>query len=389
MNRRERVLAALNHKEPDRVPFDLGGTRVTGIQARAYEKLRQFLGLPEKEIRIIDIYQQLAQVDDDVMETLGVDVRNISPHSSADFVSDIKDAVDSDYIRFYDEYHIGWRMPKDNGLYYDMFDHPLGGDIKEGDVDDYQLPDPLHPSRYANLREAARRVIDEEQRALIIGSMSAGMYELYMWTRGYKDGYADWAANPTLVNKILHGFLDLQVAYWDKMFDTLQGIPIDVVHTADDMAGQHAMLISPRSYRKMLKPLHKALFDFIHSKTDAKIFFHSCGAIRSIIPDLIEVGVDIINPVQVSATGMDSAELKREFGKDLTFWGGGVDTQNAFDDKHTPDEVRADVRRRLEDLMPGGGFVFNTVHNIQGNVPPENIMAMWETLQEFGKYSNH
>ncbi|OQY36015.1 MAG: hypothetical protein B6I38_00710, partial [Anaerolineaceae bacterium 4572_5.1] len=152
------------------------------------------------------------------------------------------------------------------------------------------------------------------------------------------------------------------------------------------LAGQSRMLISPASYQKMLKPFHKEMFDYIHSKTDAKIFFHSCGAVYPVISDLIEIGVDILNPVQVSAGNMDSAKLKEEFGKDITFWGGGVDTQNAFDERYTPDEVRADVRKRLEDLMPGGGFVFNTVHNIQGNVPPENIMAMWETLQEYGKY---
>jgi len=386
MNSRERVLTALNHQEPDRVPFDLGGTVVTGIQARAYKNLRSYLGLPERDLNIIDIHQQLAKVDDDVMDYLGVDVRNISPRSSASRVVNIYESDDGAYTCFRDEFGIGWRMPKDNGFYYDMFDHPLSGDITPQDVDQYALPDPLDPSRFVNIRAAARRVVEEEQRALVIGSMSAGIYELYMWTRGYKDGYADWVANPDLSRRMLRRILDMQMAYWDKLFDTLQGIPVDVVHTTDDLAGQNALLISPHSYRKILKPLHKELFDFIRAKSDAKIFFHSCGAIRAILPDLIEIGVDIINPVQVSATGMDSAELKREFGKDLVFWGGGVDTQNAFDDRRTPDEVRADVRRRLEDLMPGGGFVFNTVHNIQGNVPPENIMAMWETLQEFGKY---
>jgi uroporphyrinogen decarboxylase len=145
------------------------------------------------------------------------------------------------------------------------------------------------------------------------------------------------------------------------------------------------MLISPNTYRKLVKPLHKELFDFIHARTKAKIFFHSCGAIRPVIPDLIEAGVDVLNPVQVSATGMDSADLKRDFGKDITFWGGGVDTQRVLG-VGTPDDVRADVRKRIEDLAPGGGFVFATVHNIQGNVPAENILAMWETLQEYGKY---
>ncbi|HEX7475452.1 MAG TPA: uroporphyrinogen decarboxylase family protein [Dehalococcoidales bacterium] len=386
MNSRERVLTALNHKEPDRVPFDLGGTVVTGIQAKAYRRLRQYLGLPEKETVIIDILQQLAQVDDDVMEHLGVDVRNVSPRSTASFKIELKETPDRQYYYFYDEYQIGWRMPIDGGMYFDMFEHPLSGEITEETVDRYSLPDPIDPARFIGLRESARIVLEKEKRALVIGNMSAGIFELYMWTRGYKDGYADWAGNPDFAKKILRKYIDLQMTYWEKMFDVMKDIPIDVVQMADDLAGQNGMLISPMSYRQHLKPMHKEMFDYIHSKTDAKIFFHSCGSIRPIITDLIEIGVDILNPVQVSATRMDSAELKREYGNDLCFWGGGVDTQNAFDDRHTPDEVRADVRKRLEDFMPGGGFIFNTVHNIQGNVPPENIIAMWETVQEYGQY---
>ena len=386
MNSRERVLTALNHKEPDRVPYDMGGTVVTGIQAKAYRRLRRYLGLPEKEVIIIDMLQQLALVDDDVMERLGVDVRNISPRSTASFKIELHETPDKQYRYFYDEYQIGWRMPIDGGMYYDMFEHPLSGEITAEMVDRYTLPDPLDPARFAGLREAALKVLEQEKRALVVGNISAGIFELYMWTHSYKDGYADWAANPELAKKMLRKYVDLQMAYWEKMFEVLQGIPIDVVQMADDLAGQNGLLISPKSYRKILKPFHKEMFDYIHSKTEAKIFVHSCGSIRAIIPDFIEIGVDILNPVQVSAANMDSAELKHEYGKDVCFWGGGVDTQNAFDESHTPEQVRTDVRRRLADLMPGGGFVFNTVHNIQGNVPPENIMAMWDTLQEYGKY---
>jgi len=386
MNSRERVLIALDHKEPDRVPFDMGGTVVTGIQAKAYSRLRKYLGLPEKEVIIIDILQQLAQVDDDVMDRLGVDFRNISPRSTASFRIELKETPDGRYSYFHDEYQIGWRMPLDGGMYYDMFEHPLSGEITAEMVDDYSLPDPLDPSRFDGLRDSALRVLEHEKRALVIGNISAGIFELYLWTRGFKDGYTDWAGNPQLATKILRKYTDLQLAYWARMFEVMEGIPIDVVQMADDLAGQNSMLISPISYRRQLKPFHKEMFDYIHARTDAKIFFHSCGSIRALIPDLIEIGVDILNPVQVSAANMDSAELKREFGQDICFWGGGVDTQNAFDDTHTPDIVRADVHRRVEDLKPGGGFVFNTVHNIQGNVPPENIMAMWETLQEYGVY---
>lgn len=385
MNSRERVLTALSHKEPDRVPFDMGGTVVTGINVKAYQALRDYLGLPRIDPTIVDVVQQLARVDDDVMDRLGVDVENVSPRSSASYQIEINEMEGGDCTYFYDEYGIGWRKPKVGGIYYDMFDHPLGGDIDASDVDRYMLPDPTDAVRFAGIREAAERLIEEGQRALIVGNISAGIFELYLWTRGFQDGYADLIGNPKLAQKILHRYLDMQLAYWEKMFDTL-GDMIDVVQTADDFAGQNDMLISPSCYRKYLKPLHKEVFDFIHSRSRAKIFLHSCGSIRKVIPDMIEIGMDIINPVQVSAAGMDSAELKREYGKDLVFWGGGVDTQRSFDRNHTPEEVRQDVIRRISDFMPGGGFVFAAVHNIQSNVPPENIMAMWETLQEFGVY---
>ncbi len=387
MNSRERVLTALNHREPDRVPFDMGGTVLTGINVKAYTALRDYLGLPRIEPTIVDVVQQLAQVDDDVLDRLGVDVKNVAPRSSASYQIEIEEMEDGNYTYFYDEYGIGWRMPKVGGLYYDMFDHPLRGDIDESDVDCYVLPDPKDPARFAGLREAAERMIEEEQRALVVGNLSAGIFEMYLWTRGFMEGYADFIGRPALSQKIMHRFMDLQLAYWEKMFDVL-GDMIDIVQLADDFAGQNDMLISPSSYRRYIKPLHKELFDFIRSRSSAKIFLHSCGSIRKVIPDLIEIGLDIVNPVQVSAAGMDSAELKREYGKDLTFWGGGVDTQRAFDENHTPEEVSEDVKRRITDLMPGGGFVFATVHNIQHNVPPENIMAMWETLQEYGIYTS-
>ena len=383
MNSRERVLAALNHQEPDRVPFDMGGTVITGIHYKAYMALRDYLGLPQREPKIIDMIQQLAQVEDDMMARLGVDMKNISPRSSANFNIVVEEM--GEYTRFFDEFQIGWRMPKDGGWYYDMYDHPLQGDVTEADIDNYRFPDARDPVRFAGLREAAIRVANEEGRAVVFGNISAGIFELYTWLRGYKAAYTEWAENPKLASRLMGRILEMQMAYWEKALPTL-GDVIDVAQCADDVAGQNGLLISPRSYRKLLKPLHKELFDYIHAHTKAKIFFHSCGAVRAIIPDLIEVGVDILNPVQVSATGMDSAELKREFGKDITFWGGGVDTQGVFG-TGTPQQVREDVKRRVTDLMPGGGFVFNTVHNIQGNVPPENIMAMWETLQEYGVYS--
>ena len=220
---------------------------------------------------------------------------------------------------------------------------------------------------------------------MVFGGISAGIFEmahlaarLRGWLRrlGQQLARGPQADGPDPA--------DCKLAYWEKAL-TEVGDVIDVAQIADDFAGQDGLLISPRSYRRLFKPRHKELFDFIHARTDAKIFFHSCGAIRAVIPDLIEVGVDILNPVQVSAADMDSTELKREFGRDIVFWGGGVDTQRVLR-SGTPAEVRDEVRRRIDDLAPGGGFVFNTVHNIQGDVPAENIVAMWEALQEFGVY---
>jgi uroporphyrinogen decarboxylase len=382
MNSRERVLLSLNHKEPDRVPFDLGGTVVTGIHHKAYVAWRQALGLPAREPKIIDMIQQLAQVDDDMLDRLGVDMRNISPRSSASFQIAIGDM--GEYTYFYDEFGTGWRSPKDGGWYYDMFDYPLKGEMTVEQVERYPLPDPLDPARFVGLREAAIHVRDVEGRAVVFGNISAGIFEVLTWMRGYADAYADWGSSSPAALKLMDRVLQLQLTYWEKAL-SLVGDVIDVAQIADDIAGQNGPLISPRSYRKLLKPLHKELCDFIHARTNAKIFMHSCGAIRTFIPDFIEVGVDIINPVQVSAAGMDSAELKRDFGKDIVFWGGGVDTQRVLG-TGTPQAVREEVKRRLDDFMPGGGFIFNTVHNIQGNVPAENMVAMWETVQESGRY---
>jgi uroporphyrinogen decarboxylase len=382
MNSRERVQRALDHREPDRVPFDLGGSVLTSIHIQAYRKLRKYLDLPDIEPKISDIFQQIVQVDDDVLERLGVDVKNVAPRSSATHQIDVKDM--GDYTYFYDEWKIGWKMPKEGGLYYDMFDHPLAGDITLEDVDHFPWPDPLDPARFAGLREMALRVAEQERRAVVMGNMAAGVLEVTAWMRGFADYFSDLAGNQKLIGHIMDKVLELKMAYWGKALE-LVGDLVDVVQDADDFAGQFGMLISPRTYRELVKPRHRELFDFIHKRTKAKVFFHSCGSVRAVIPDLIEVGVDILNPVQVSATGMDSAELKREYGGSLTFWGGGVDTQNVLG-SGTPKDVREEVKRRLDDLMPGGGFVFATVHNVQGNVPPENFMALWETVQQYGVY---
>lgn len=382
MSSRERVRTALDHREPDRIPLDLGGSRMTGIHVRAYAALRAALGLPEAAIRVGDLTQQLAEVDTDVMDLLGCDVRLVGPRPAAGYRREIVEA--DGYRSFRDEWGVGRRMPIDGGMYYDSFGAPLSGEVDGATIDAFPWPDATDPGRYLGLAESARRIVDEEGRAVLVSSICGGLTEGLFKMRGFEDGYMDLAAEPERARQVMEKILEIKLAYWERALAEL-GDTVDVVGEADDLGGQDRPLFSPATYRTLVKPLQAELFSFIRARTTAKVFFHSCGAIRELIPDLIEIGVDILNPVQVSASGMDSASLKSEFGRDITFWGGGVDTQGVLGGG-TPDEVRAEVRSRIEDLRKGGGFVFATVHNVQPNVPPENLVAMWETWREEAAY---
>ena len=378
MTSRERVRAALAHREPDQIPFDLGGSRVTSIHVRAYGRLRALLGLPAGDPLIVDITQQLAEVEADVLDALDCDVRGVSPRATFAYRREIRD--DGAYRMFVDEWGVDRWMPRAGGLYYDAYAHPLAGDVEDATIDAFPWPDPADPARSAGMAEEARRYALEEQRAVHVGSICGGLTEGLFKLRGFEDGYMDLAAEPNRARRLMERFLEVKLAYWSSILPQLAGV-VDVVGEADDLGGQDRTLFSPATYRTLVKPLHRELFAFLHAHTDAKVFFHTCGAVRELIPDLIEIGVDVLNPVQVSAAGMDSAALKREFGRDLVFWGGGVDTQRVLG-SGTPDEVRTEVRRRVGDLAPGGGFVFAAVHNIQPNVPPENVLAMRSAIHE-------
>jgi uroporphyrinogen decarboxylase len=383
MNSRERLLAALNHKEADRVPFDIGGSGITGISATAYKNLVNYLNMPEKDedIKIYDMVQQLATPSENFLQKMGVDVRSVTSNPPSNWEMKIEE--DGSYKYFRDQFGIKWRMPAEGGFYYDMAQHPLEDAMDVEDIDNYKFPDPDDAARYVGLREKAQKVRDAGH-GVVLASISAGIFELGGWLRGLANFYADLAGEPEMACKVMDKALDMKMRYWEKVFG-ICGDLIDVVQEADDIGGQNSMLISPEMYRKYIKPRHKEFFDFIHSKTKGKIFIHSCGSFREVLPDLIEIGLDIINPVQFNCRGMDAEGLKRDFGKDLVFWGGGVDTQYILP-KGTPQEVKDCVRKQIETLAPGGGYVFNTVHNIQADVPPENLAAMKEAFDEYSKY---
>ncbi|MBN1318055.1 MAG: hypothetical protein JXA42_21410 [Anaerolineales bacterium] len=381
MNSKERVKLALNHKEPDRVPFDLGGTGLTLIHRTAYRNLRRHLGLPPGIPRIAYMAEQLAAVEDDLAKQLETDFRLVSPNlpSNFDYIFHDQGA----YVAYTDEWNIGWRMPKNGGFYFDMYSHPLADCQSVSDLKSKELPDPLDYRRFQNLRRDALAAA-EKSKAVVLASFSSGVLEVYSWMRGYESFYIDLAVNQDMVAYMLDRIVELKCAYWERALAEV-GDRVDVVIEADDLAGQNSLLFSPRTYRQLVLPRHKKLFRFIKDQAPVKLFFHSCGAIRPLIGDLVDAGIDILNPVQISAAGMNPGELKAEFGKDLVFWGGGVDTQHVLGSA-TPEQVKADVKQNIQALAPGGGFIFAAVHDIQANVPPQNIMAMWEAWKIYGAY---
>jgi uroporphyrinogen decarboxylase len=385
MKPRERVRIALNHEEPDRVPIDLGGTVVSSIALSTYGELRAYLGLPKKKIEVLEVVQQIAVVDDDVLDLFGVDVIPVFANPAAGYQPVFVEEPDGG-SSFKDEFGATLRKPK-SSCYYDWREFP----ISEPSLDalaKMPWPDPADPARYAGLRERVLRLRSETDRALFgIAPCGHDLFNQLLRVRGMAEGLMDLLANPqfaeAFLDRLTETIITAQTLYLDEIGDL-----IDVHFTADDLTGQHGPLISPAVYRRMVKPRWAKIIETIKARTKAKILYHTCGATDIFLPDLIEIGVDILNPVQVSADGMDTAKLKKKYGRTLAYWGGGCDTQSVLV-RGTPDEVRAETRQRIRDLAPGGGFVFNPVHNIQPHVPPENIAVMFREALTFGKYPIH
>lgn len=385
MNARERVLTALNHKEPDRVPFDLGSTLVTGISHKTYRRLRPLLGLDvARVVRLLDIVQQIAIVDEDALQKLQVDVRGVLTRPPSDWQLELQEDEHNTYL--VDQWGITWRMPKQNGFYFDMARHPLPGD-DPADIERYPWPNPRDPARWQGLAEEAKAWREAGEYAVILGStgVTVGLLQTAQWLQGYEDSFANLAGNPVFMDKLLDKLTELDLAFWEAFLPVV-GPYLDIVLYADDFGMQDGLVMSLAMYRRYFKPRYQRIFSLVHKLAPhMRIFFHTCGSVYALIPELIEIGVDILNPVQVSAAHMDTKRLKKDFGADIVFWGGGVDTQRVLP-RGTRQQVKDEIRRRIDDLAPGGGFVFNTVHNIQHDVPAENVVAMWEALLEYGRY---
>ncbi len=379
MNSRERLLTALHHQEPDRIPFDLGSTQVTGIHVIAYQHLREYLGLPPAEPTICDEVQRLALPDDDLIEKLGIDVRGLFPLNSHNWRVN---AIDTgDHWEYHDEWGLTQHKPKPDGLYFSVVKSPLDRPaLTTEDVRTYAWPATGDPQRIAGLRDLALKYRAQGQAVMIKGVL-AGIFEMSQRVRGMQNLMIDLAANETLACTFLDKMVELKIKFWEMALAQLSDL-VDVISEADDYGTQTSQLISPRMFRRIFKPRLQSLFARIHQLApQAKLFFHSDGNIRPILPDLIEIGIDVLNPVHITATGMEPGALKRDFGQDVCFWGGGVETQNVLP-FGTPQDVKDNVHRNIEALAPGGGYVFNTIHNIQADVPPQNIVAMIEALRD-------
>jgi uroporphyrinogen decarboxylase len=345
--------------------------------------LRAALGLPQSAVNLSDTIQQLATIEDDLAERLGIDFRGLYPLNSHNW--GIEEIDNGAYWAYRDEWGITHHRPKDGGYYYSIVEVPLPDfGVTEAQIVGHPWPDMGARWRIEGLRAQADQ-FRAAGYAVVLKDAFAGIFEFAQRVIGMENLLMLMSIDRQRAGVLFDKLLELKLDYWQTALEEL-GDLVDVVTYADDYGTQHSQLISPAMFREQLKPRVQQIFDLQRALAPhAKRFFHSDGSVRPLIPDFIEIGVDILNPIQTTATGMDPVELKREYGRALVFWGAGVDTQGILPNG-TPQEVREDVRRNIEALAAGGGYVFNTVHNIQADVPPQNILAMWEALQEYGVY---
>jgi len=382
MTSRERVLKALNHEDPDRVPIDLGGFQ-TGIHRDAYRDLIAHLGYKE-DIVILDAVQQIVKPSERVLERFRVDTRYVCAQAPEGYKGGIVQNRRGGRLwhDLRDEFGVVWSMPDDEPNYMDISLHPLAG-ATTADLADYPFPNGADPTRFRGVREEALRLHRETPYALCTG-ISGVVYEICWYLRGLERWFEDLLERPefceALLDRILGYWLDFETGFMKAVGDI-----VDVVMIGDDLAGQEGPLFSPGLYRRLVKPRQKRLVRHLKSLTRAKIWYHTCGDASALLPDLIDNGIDILNPVQVGLKGMDPQSLKTRFGRNLTFWGGGIDAQHVLPFA-APAGVREAVRANIEAFKPGGGYIFNNVHNIQKGVPPENIVALFDAAFEFGRY---
>ncbi len=394
------MTTALRREEPDRLPLDLGGTESSGITAIAYNNLRKHLGLRQGKTQVFDVYQQVVKIEDDLREVVRPDTIPLllepvewKPFALPDGSPcqipakwNPEKETSGDYVVRNDRGVVVARMPA-GGYYFEPVFAPLADvrspselDAFADEIESFDWPSYADESLDTIAKRA--KTLFEQTDLTIVANLQLHLLAAGQTLRGYENFMTDLIAGKPLAHALLgrltEAYLRRAEAYLDRVGEYVQ-----VVLVNDDLGTQNGPMLSPDCYNEMLWPHQKRLFQFIKSRSDVFVLFHSCGSVARFIPQLIEAGVDALNPVQVSAAEMDTRTLKREFGRDITFWGGGCDTQRILP-MGTPRQVADEVRRRIDHLAPGGGFVFTQVHNIQPDVRPENITAMYAAFRASG-----
>ena len=375
MTSRERVRRALNHEEPDRVPIDFGQDFHNGINEVAYKNLLAYLQMePSAPARVYDLMQRLAVVDERVLDRFHVDTRYIMANPNENW----SQAVEADGS-FEDEWGV---YRKRCGYYCETVRSPLAGKSLE-EVSRASFPDPAEISRFRGLREKARLLYETTPYALMAGQ-AASLYYFSAELRGFEEYMADLAQEPQLISCLLDRVLEWMMEFTSHYLDEI-GDYIEGWWMGDDWGMQTGPIMSPRTFRTLFKPRYKRLIDLVKSKTKAKVCLHTCGATYWILQDLVDVGVDVVHPLQPTATGNeDPVRIKQGFGNCLAFYSNVANT--TILPHGTPQEVEAEVRRKIAALAPGGGYIFSGGHNIQADVPPANIVALFDSAYEAGRY---
>jgi uroporphyrinogen decarboxylase len=401
MDQRKRILDTLAHRAADRVPLDLGGTESSGVTGIAYHKLRDVLGLEPRAPKMFDVYQQVCLIDDDLRDALGIDTVALhflpsewkpallpdgspceiparwNPVTQPDGSQTVTDA----------EGNVTARMPA-GGFYFEPVHTPLA-DVTHPDEFD-AFGDAIDRFDWPGFADEPMEDFIERAEALhakggaVVFNLQTHLLAAGQMLRGYEQFMIDLLAEPELAHALLARLTASYMARAAMLLASL-GPFVDVMLVNDDLGTQTGPMMSIATYREMLLPYQRQLFACIKGCIDAPLLLHSCGSVIEFLPDLLDAGIDAINPVQVSAAGMDPRELKARFGDRLTFWGGGCDTQSVLAGG-TPQDVADEVKRRMDVLAPGGGFVFTQVHNIQPDVPAKNMLAMFETFAKLREY---
>lgn len=376
MSSRQRVVTALSHREPDRIPIDFGG-RHTSIHFLVQREVKEYLGIQGGEEIIRSHHLMVVEADPRLRETFGYDVLSFEAGKPDGWELHIDHQTNT----FLDEWGNLYGMPP-GGCWYDVVKRALAEADLEG-IKHFRYPDPANPGRTRGLRDRVQQARQITDKAIMMCNATGGIWEHSLYLRGVQQAFTDLALDRRLAETLADRNLEWISAYWTNVLDVV-GDLVDVVQLGEDMGSQVGLFFSPTLYRNIYKPKLRRLVDTIRARTKAKIYLHSCGSVHPLIPDWIECGIEILNPVQVGAAGMVPAELKREFGRDLTFWGGGCHTGLLMNG--TPQQVAEEVRRRIRELGPGGGYVLGSIHNIQPGVPARNVVTMFQTALRAGIY---